>query len=145
MSTDRFPRAAYPRQVFTDTSGFYALLDRQDRHHSRARAIFTDLGRARSRLVLSNFIRAEAHGLILNRLGHLLADRFLEQIAQSATTTLVRVIPQDEEGALSIIARYRDKDFSFTDASSFAVMERLGLTHAVAFDDHFRQYGLIVL
>jgi uncharacterized protein len=145
MSAVRIFRAAYPRQIFCDTSASYALLDCQDRHHSRARQVFESLSQGRRQLVLTNFIRAEAHGLILNRLGHPLAIRFLEQLAQSVATTLVRVTPEDEDRALGIIARYHDKDFSFTDASSFAVMERLGLTHAVAFDDHFRQYGLIVL
>ena len=36
---------------------------------------------------------------------------------------------------------YRDKDFSYCDAISFAVMERLGITEVIAFDEHFRQYG----
>ena len=39
----------------------------------------------------------------------------------------------------------RDKTFSYTDACSVAVMERLGLKTAFAFDPHFRQYGFHVL
>lgn len=60
-------------------------------------------------------------------------------------TTLVRVTEEDEEAALNLIARYHDKDFSLTDATSFVVMERLGLRHALSFDDDFRQYGWILL
>jgi hypothetical protein len=33
----------------------------------------------------------------------------------------------DEEKAKQIIRRYTDKTFSYTDAASFAVMERLGV------------------
>ena len=108
-------------------------------------AIFNAAKLARSRLVITNFVRAEAHALILNRLGHHLADRFLEQLATASDQTMIRVTEDDEDRALGIIARYQDKDFSLTDATSFAVMERENITHAVAFDDHFRQYGVVVL
>ena len=47
--------------------------------------------------------------------------------------------------ALEIIERYQDKEFSLTDATSFAVMERLGIEAAFAFDADFRQFGLTVL
>ena len=33
------------------------------------------------------------------------------------------------------------KDFSYTDATSFALMERLGLNTVFAFDEPFEQYG----
>lgn len=53
----------------------------------------------------------------------------------------VAVGPEDEERALQILRQYRGKDFSFTNATSFAVMERLGIAQAVSFDRHFQQYG----
>ena len=45
----------------------------------------------------------------------------------------------------AILDRYADKDFSLTDAINFAVMDRLRLRTAFAFDRHFAQYGLDVL
>jgi predicted nucleic acid-binding protein len=51
------------------------------------------------------------------------------------------VAEEDEARAREIIAAYHDKDFSYCDAASFAVMERLGLPRALAFDIHFRQYA----
>jgi len=36
---------------------------------------------------------------------------------------------------------YRDKAFSFTDCTSFAVMQELRLTRALSTDRHFRQMG----
>ncbi len=39
--------------------------------------------------------------------------------------TIIRVSEADEQRAHEIIYQYDDKDFSLTDATSFAVMERL--------------------
>jgi len=43
--------------------------------------------------------------------------------------------------AKQIIVGYRDKEFSYCDATSFAVMERLRICHVMAFDPHLMQYG----
>jgi predicted nucleic acid-binding protein len=58
---------------------------------------------------------------------------------------VVRAEATDEAAARSIIYRYADKDFSLTDAISFAIMARLGLSQAFTFDKHFEQYGWRVL
>jgi predicted nucleic acid-binding protein len=42
------------------------------------------------------------------------------------------------------LRQYDDKDFSLTDALSFAVMDRLEISEAFTFDHHFRQYGFRV-
>ena len=47
----------------------------------------------------------------------------------------------DKRRARAIIEHYQDKEFSYGDAVSFAIMERLDIREALAFDDHFRQYG----
>ena len=58
---------------------------------------------------------------------------------------LVRVRHSDETRAIQILGQYSDKGFSFNDALSFTVMERLGIGTAFTFDRHFAQYGLTVL
>jgi predicted nucleic acid-binding protein len=57
----------------------------------------------------------------------------------------VWVTPADVERAKAIIYQYDDRDFSLTDATSFAVMERLRIPTAFTFDRHFAQYGFTVL
>ena len=145
MRRGRRSAHSHPSTAFVDTSALYALLDRRDSNHPAAVAIFRALTAARNRLVLTNFIRAEAHALILNRLGHAIADRFLSDLAGGPPDAIVRVSEADEVTALGLIARYRDKDFTLTDATSFVVMERLGITHAFTFDDDFRQYGWTIV
>lgn len=93
--------------------------------------------------MLTNFIRAEAHALILNRLGRHAADRFIAELASAPHSTLVRVSEADEQAALSLIAQYHDRTFTLVDATSFVVMGRLHITHAFMFDRNFVQYGFL--
>jgi len=143
--SSRPPPVPYLRSVFVDTSAFYALADRTDGNHRRAIPIARELEHAGTRLVLSNFIRAEAHALILNRLGRYAADRFLAELASAPQDALLRVSEADEPAALMLIARYHDRTFTLTDASSFVLMERLHITHAFTFDRNFVQYGLLTI
>ena len=45
----------------------------------------------------------------------------------------------------SLFKRFADKEFSFTDCTSFVLMRRLGLHEALAFDGHFTQAGFAEL
>lgn len=49
----------------------------------------------------------------------------------------------DVEAAWTVYRTFADKDWSFTDCVSKAVMERLGITTALSTDHHFRQFGTI--
>ncbi|MDQ3701114.1 MAG: PIN domain-containing protein [Chloroflexota bacterium] len=130
--------------VFVDTSAHYALVDTKDTNHQSARAIGRQLATQHTRLVTTNFILAETHALLLSRVGRPAALAFLDRIDRSSFT-LVRISEADEREARNIIGRYNDKDFSLTDATSFSVMERLGLSVAFCFDRNFAQYGVTVL
>lgn len=53
-----------------------------------------------------------------------------------------RVSEEDEKEARRILGKYVDKDFSYTDATTFALMARLSFDLAFTYDWHFAQYGL---
>jgi predicted nucleic acid-binding protein len=119
------------------------LVDR-DLDHGRAQAIVAQLAAESRTLATTNFVLAELHALALARAGR---DTALQAISKLFETRIgiVRIDAAAERRALEILRTYRDKDFSFTDATSFAVMDRLGIREAFTFDHHFRQYGLTVL
>ncbi len=137
-------RASPSRRALVDTSAHYALADPQDAYHAAASAIIERLTNTPSRLFTTNLIVAETHALFLVRRGRQVALRALEAIDRS-NVTIVRVGVADERRARAILAQYDDKDFTLTDATSFAVMERLNIGYAFPFDRHFAQYGLPVL
>jgi uncharacterized protein len=47
----------------------------------------------------------------------------------------------DEQAAWELILAFADKDFSYTDATSFAVAQSLDIDEALSLDRHFREYG----
>lgn len=131
------------RAIFVDTSVFYAFADQDDGDHQTVSDLLEKFQNQRITLVTSNFIIAETHALMLSRLGRSSAKQWLRDIPQIAR--IEQATLEDEEEARLIIFRYRDKDFSYTDAISFAMMERLGIKEAFSLDEHFRQYGKFIV
>ena len=52
-----------------------------------------------------------------------------------------RITVERFERARTLFFKYRDKAFSFTECTSFAVMQELRLTRALTTDRHFGQMG----
>ena len=134
----------HPSWVFVDTGGYFALTSSRDQNHPAAVAVMRALIAGRFRLYTSNLVLAELHALLLTRIGRRTAFDTLTAI-DASDMTIIRVTRDDEARARQIIARYDDKNFSLTDATSFAMMDRLGITRAFTFDANFSQYGLTVL
>lgn len=130
---------ALRRSPLAETGFFYALVDVGDRYHRVSRELLDKALAQKRRLVTTNFVVAETHALLLSRLGRDMAAEWLESVEQFALVE--RDTEEDESEARAIIRRYVDKDFSYTDATCFAVMARLGITMCLSTDAHFVQYG----
>jgi uncharacterized protein len=134
------------RRVFVDTSGFYALIVGKDENHGRADQLFTRAQREAWRLVTTNAVIFETHALLLHRArpGRETALEFLDAV-HADTYEVVRVSKNDEEKAIALVRAHGDKLYSFCDALSFVVMERMRVHEAIAFDQDFRTYGKFAL
>lgn len=130
--------------VFVDTSAYFASIRTTEADHIQARSITLRLADQGDTLYTSNFVIAETHALLLNRIGRADAARFLEAVF-TGSTRVIRVREGDETRAREIIRRQSDKEYSYTDATSFAIMERLHIKEAFSFDQHFAQYGLTLV
>jgi predicted nucleic acid-binding protein len=132
------------RQLFVDTSAYFALTDRRDENHKAAVRVIHQLIREPTELLTTNSIVVETHTLLLNRIGYTTALQVIEALYKSQTR-IHRVREAEERKALDIIRTYTDKEFSLVDAISFATMERFHVTEAFTFDHHFAQYGFSLL
>lgn len=128
--------------IFADTSYWIALFDRKDQNHKRSVKLSEHL--KTSRIIVSDFVVFETITFINTSVkNHSLAMLFLDFISEQDNIEVVEIDTVLKENALQIFKDYDDKDFSFTDCSSFALMASLNIKNAVSFDEHFTQIGII--
>lgn len=130
------------RRVFVDTSAFVALRNGGEQEHEAARAALSRLVSERALLVSSNYVFSETYTALLVRAGREEAIEWGRRFRAGGAIELVRIDEPIEQDAWAILESHADKRWSHVDATSFALMEREGITEAFAFDHHFAQRGL---
>ncbi len=125
--------------VFVDTSIWYAAADVGDAHRDIAQSLLAEHAGS---LVTSDLVLAELWNLVTARTNHTNANRTVAAI----TAGIARIectTAADFEAAQAMLADYPDQSFSLNDRTSWALMERLAITQALAFDADFRihRYG----
>jgi hypothetical protein len=131
------------RGIFIDTSGFYALEDKSDNNHKAAKVFWEKIAQKKAPLFITDYIFDETYTLLRSTLGYEKAIGFGESIKESTVVQVVQVDEEVQEEAWKIAKNYKDKDFSFTDCTSFVVMKNMGLKEAFSFDRHFKEYGFL--
>ncbi len=143
MSTWRRPTGPGMRTVLVDTSGFYALLDRDDQFHQRAgecwRALIGD-GRP---LVAHNYVLIETIALAQRRLGPAAVRVLNDDVFPSVRLFWVDE-PLHAAGMTACLAAAR-RDISLVDWVSFELMRTQGVQQVFSFDEHFREQGFVVI
>jgi predicted nucleic acid-binding protein len=133
------------RTVFIDTSAFVALRNGSEAEHEEARATLTGLIADGASLYTSNYVFAETYTALLVRVGRREAIEWGRRFRASEAIGLVRVESGIDDDAWAILEQHRDKQWSYVDATSFALIERDGGGEAFSFDADFAQRGLRVL
>ena len=131
--------------VLVDTSAFVAMQRTSEREHASALETTAALVERGVRLVATNYVFAETYNTLLNRTGRWMAFQWGSQARAGSRFEFVRAAREIEDAAWEILESHEDKNWSYVDAVSFALMERDGISTAFAFDDHFRQRGLAVV
>jgi predicted nucleic acid-binding protein len=123
---------------FVDTSFWIAFFLRHDAHHEESRALWAA---DRGALLTTNHVVGETWTFARRREGHRLAVRFVDAILSSPSMTVHRVDERAEQEAWRWLRRHDEREYSFVDATSFAVMRRLRIREALAFDGDFTAAG----
>ena len=133
------------REVFVDTSGLYALVEKNDAQHATARAVVERLLRSGRRLLITDYIAAETVNLANARSGTRVAARVLDLIEQSAGIRIEWIGALRFDRTKAFFRKHADHAYSFTDCTSFVVMRELRLSEALTTDRHFPQAGFEAL
>jgi predicted nucleic acid-binding protein len=127
--------------ILVDTSALYALLDRDDAHHTQAAQTWHRLLDSDTALVTHNYVVVESTALVQRRLGPAALRALFDELLP-----VVRVLWVDEalhDAACTALMAAGRGDVSLVDWVSFEAMRRYGVTHAFAFDEHFWSHGFI--
>lgn len=130
------------KRLFVDTGAWYALVDRNDPDHKEAVSFIKN---NKIPPLTTNFVFDEAVTLLRSRIGWNVAKEFGQRLKDSRFVSLISVKDEDEEKAWEIFLKYKDKDFSYTDCTSFAVMQRLKIDVAFTFDSHFQTMKFLAM
>jgi len=127
--------------VFIDTGYILALVNENDQHHAEALALSERYDG--QPVVVTDAVLLEI-GNALSRMDRNAAVQIIQDLRDSPGTTVVTLTPERFESAFDLYRRHTDKQWGLVDCVSFIVMRRMGLTTALAFDQHFVQAGFIV-
>ena len=127
------------KPLFVDTAAWMACADAADPDHARCCAARDSAILSGHLLFTSDYVVDETLTLIRMRLGVKAAEAWWRQCEGSARVRIEAIDALRAEKARRIFFRCRDKDYSFTDCTSFVVMQELRIHTALTVDRHFRQ------
>lgn len=131
------------RKMFADTSFLVAYYNKSDENHHAAR----DFHRNEDDIlyVITDYIFDEFLTVLLARRGKKLSVEAGEKLLLDKNVRRLRIIDEVFEKAWEIYRRFTDKEWSFTDCTSYVLMKNLSIDAGLSFDEHFRQFGFDVL
>lgn len=125
--------------AFVDSSFWIALRYRPDGRHATAGRLFQEF--ADTDLVTSNLVRGETWTWLNRRAGHRYAVKFLDVLQRTKRLRVAEATPDIEAEAWRWLRRHDERPYSFVDATSFALMRRMKIRDALAFDGDFAAAG----
>ena len=129
--------------AFVDTSFWIAEAIARDSRHADAALLADRLSGTSA--VTSNLVVGEAWTLLTHRLGHFHAVRWLDRVRTDVVIRIERIEAEVEAEAWEWLRGHDERPYSFVDATSFALMRKLRINEALAFDGDFAAAGFVEL
>ena len=128
-------------EIFSDTSGFFALLVKADDRHAAADRILHDAQKRKRRFVTTDHVLDETATLVKARGYGYLLPAFFERLQTTHACRIEWTDPVRFDAAKAFFLKHVDQAWSFTDCVSFAVMREMEIQDSFTTDHHFRQAG----
>ena len=133
-------------KLFLDTGGLLSVFDRSGKDYPACSGFWKQMLDQRSyEPVISDYILDELTTRIRRRGPHASALQVLSTLLQLVDRGWLSLIWIDKDHfsrARRIFERFHDQDFSFTDCTSFAICQQVGIQDAFALDRDFQIFGL---
>jgi uncharacterized protein len=127
--------------IFIDTSGWIAILNRDDQHHKLSLELFSKLKAGKANIVTTDWILAETGNGLARTAARESFVKFANSVTQSTKSRLIWIQEEILEEALLLYAKVDDKQWGIVDCASIVVMRHEGITDVITADRHFQQAG----
>jgi len=136
--------ACQMKKILIDTSAWVAISDSRDGSHKSALAFVQQLVKG-YRLITTNYVLDETYTLLLMNAGYQTTLDFKQRIDIMIESQVLEVVWIDEviaSESWQIFEQFNiDKQWSFTDCTSYVVMKQRAIAEAFTLDRHFAQMG----
>ena len=129
--------------LYVDSSFWIAQGMRRDARFAEARSLSEAYVGAP--VATSNLVVGETWSFLRRREGYAVAMQWLDRVRGQTRVSIERVTPELEDEAWAWLRVHDERPYSFVDATSFALMRRLGISGALAFDGDFAAAGFVEL
>jgi len=130
-------------QIYVDTSAFYALLDRSDKFHSRAKGIWPVLLEDGINLVTTNYVVSETVTVLQYQIGFDAASLWYKDVLG-----VLSVLWVDEEThrlACELWMNLGRQHYSLVDCVSYITMNQNQIERVFCFKDNYATQGFDLL
>lgn len=128
--------------IFVDTSGFMEAVQSESENFERINSLFRDTFLNGNRLITTDYVLDELFTLM--RCRERLPVSELTKFVKNTNVSDIEIVGITKDlfqEALTMMGKYGDQYFSFTDCVSFAVMKELKIKNVITFDKHFSIAG----
>jgi predicted nucleic acid-binding protein len=127
--------------VFLDTSGLYAVFDRDDANHSKAREAWAQWLREGAVLLTNNYVLLETAALLQCRIGVAASRALYEEVVP--LLQIDWITGEQHRAGMEAVLAAAQKKLSLVDCVSFQAMRARGVRTAFCFDAHFQEQGFV--
>lgn len=134
------------KTLFVDTWGWLSLRDKRENKHLETAKLYHSYAQEKCTIVTTDYVLDETFTLFFKRLPFGLAQESMTLLLKSidnGTIVLEWITPERFSQAIQLRNRFIDKPgISFTDLSSMAVMQEIGISDILTEDAHFEHVNL---
>lgn len=134
--------------LFVDSSAFIAIVNAGDNWHGKALELLGKIEKGDlefKRIVTSDYVIDETITRMRFSVGYKEAVEWGRNILVSNVVERINVDEEIFNRAWELFEKYDDKMLSFTDCTSFSIMEKMGIRKVFAFDEDFDKVGFETL
>jgi uncharacterized protein len=137
------PRKIMPRNklIFIDTSGWIAVLNRDDEYHASALSLFNEFKNKQFNIVTTDWVLAETGNGLARTGARASFVKSITSLFQSAKSRFIWIQEEILEESLALYAKVDDKQWGLVDCASMVVMRHEGIEDVMSADKHFQQAG----